>query len=159
MEALFVIVWLVVVIGISLAAKKNGVKSKDVGQFIKVVKTSGQSKLSGFQRYTHGKTAFSERESDFASEEEPDAPMPGVPAFAKGPSHGKKVSTLSRLFKEDRQNDWLARQMREEKKRTVWRNFSDLGARHDAVCAADLLRRDHMARHEEGVVDDGMTDN
>jgi hypothetical protein len=47
---------------------------------------------------------------------------------------------------EDRRNDWLAQQLREEAaiKR---RGSSDLGASHEVECAADDLKQSHVRRH------------
>lgn len=55
------------------------------------------------------------------------------------------VKTQSVLF-EDRRNDWLAQQFREEAalKR---RAGNDLGASHEVECAADDLKRSHIRRH------------
>ena len=55
------------------------------------------------------------------------------------------VKTQSVLF-EDRKNDWLAKQFREEAalKR---RAGADLGASHEVECAADELKRSHVRRH------------
>lgn len=55
------------------------------------------------------------------------------------------VKTSSVLL-EDRRNDWLAQQLREEAA-SKRRFSSDLGASHEAECAADDLRRDHRKRH------------
>ena len=56
------------------------------------------------------------------------------------------VKTTSVLL-EDRRNDWLAQQLREEaavKRRGM---LSDLGAAHEVECAADDLKQSHVRRH------------
>ena len=70
----------------------------------------------------------------------------------------RETSALSDTITEDRQHDWLARQIREERKHTVWNNFVDMGAAHDEVCAAELNRRAHAREHQSYVVDDGVSD-
>lgn len=129
-----------------LVAKKRGIKPEDAEKFAQKMKSSGMDKFSKLQQYAKSKTESAEAESVFESDESKD----------EIPSARVPVSTLGKLFKEDRNNDWLARQMKEERKRTVWNNFSDLGAQHDAVCDAKVLRVQHHLRHEENVVDDGM---
>ena len=96
-------------------------------------------------------------------DEEPDIPKPPRKAKAgearPARSFLKETSALSDLMVEDRHNDWLARQIREEKRHVVWNNFVDLGAAHDEACAAELNAREHKRRHQSYVVDDGITDN
>ncbi len=60
---------------------------------------------------------------------------------------GESYSSLKDILQEDRKNDWMARQ-RAEEARALKRNFSDLGALHDASCAADELKRSH--HHDYG---------
>ena len=52
------------------------------------------------------------------------------------------------VLSEDRKHDWMARQLAEEE-RALRRNFSDLGALHDASCAADDLKKSH--RHDNTI--------
>ena len=56
------------------------------------------------------------------------------------------VKTTSVLF-EDRRNDWLAQQFREEAAAKRSGMLADLGALHEAECAADTLKREHVKRH------------
>ena len=85
----------------------------------------------------------------------------GTGAFAKTADPGKiSASKIEKSFGsrvtgtlgenavllEDRRNDWLAQQLREEAA-SKRRFSSDLGAAHEAECAADDLRRDHRKRH------------
>ena len=48
---------------------------------------------------------------------------------------------------EDRRNDWLARQLREEAAIKRRGSIYDLGAAHDVSCDADNIRRSHARRH------------
>ena len=56
------------------------------------------------------------------------------------------VKTSSVLF-EDRRNDWLAQQFREEDAAKRRGMLADLGALHEVECAADELKRSHVKRH------------
>lgn len=68
----------------------------------------------------------------------------------------EKVSRLSETFmKDDRKNDWLARQMREEEKILRRGDMLDLGATHAASCDADLLKRYHLFAEHDDSVDSG----
>ena len=66
-------------------------------------------------------------------------------AYSGYASKPTDVKTQTVLF-EDRRNDWLAQQFREEAalKR---RAGLDLGASHEVECAADDLKRSHIRRH------------
>ena len=69
---------------------------------------------------------------------------------------GESRDGMSALI-EDRQHDWLARQLREE--RSLWKRgegLLDLGAAHDASCDARKLKRMHMLQHDDSI-DDGET--
>ena len=59
---------------------------------------------------------------------------------------GESYTTLREVLQEDRKNDWLAKQLREEAN-IARRSDLDLGAAHERECAADDLRRDHRKRH------------
>ena len=56
------------------------------------------------------------------------------------------VKTSSVLF-EDRRNDWLAQQLREEARLKRTGSIYDLGAAHEVECAADDLKQTHIRRH------------
>ena len=56
------------------------------------------------------------------------------------------VKTSSVLL-EDRRNDWLAQQLREEAAARRSGMLADLGAMHEVECAADDLKRSHVKRH------------
>lgn len=65
-------------------------------------------------------------------------------------------SSLSETFmKDDRKNDWLARQMREEEKILRRGDLLDLGASHAASCDADMLKKYHLFAEHDDSVDNG----
>lgn len=151
-ESLFSIIWLIVLFTVF----KNVLK-KDKKEY-KGFKNVGR-KIESFS------AKFEESAED--DDDEPELPQSGSYEYVKvksgepRPSKSilRDISTLSETMSEDRQHDWLARQIREEKKRVVWNNFVDLGAAHDEICSAELNRKDHRRHHQEHVVDDGVTDN
>ena len=68
---------------------------------------------------------------------------------------GIKFSGDSPFFRmEDRSNDWLARQMKEEQRILRRGDLRDLGAAHEASCDADDLKRRHLLEHDDSI-DDG----
>ena len=67
---------------------------------------------------------------------------------------GQKISAIAG-FMEDRNNDWLARQLKEEKYLLSHGPLSDLGASHDRHCAADELKRSHSRSCDADGIDRG----
>jgi hypothetical protein len=65
---------------------------------------------------------------------------------------GESYSSLKDILQEDRKNDWMARQRAEEAK-ALRRNFSDLGALHEASCAADELKKSHKHDYGQDAID------
>ena len=64
--------------------------------------------------------------------------------------------TLAETFmKDDREHDWLARQMREEAKILRRGDMLDLGAAHEASCDADVLKKYHLYLEHDDSVDSG----
>ncbi|MBR5642500.1 MAG: hypothetical protein IKW92_10260 [Firmicutes bacterium] len=64
--------------------------------------------------------------------------------------------TLAETFmKDDREHDWLARQMREEAKILRRGDMLDLGASHEASCDADVLKKYHLYLEHDDSVDSG----
>ena len=61
----------------------------------------------------------------------------------------RRAGTLGEnsVLLEDRRNDWLARQLREEAAIKRRGSVYDLGASHDADCDAEKLRLFHVSRH------------
>lgn len=52
---------------------------------------------------------------------------------------------------EDRQGDWLARQMREERKLLEKGDLLDLGASHSKRCAAKEIKFEHILEHDDSI--------
>ena len=63
------------------------------------------------------------------------------------------ASSLAETFmKDDRKNDWLARQMREEERILRRGDLMDLGASHASSCDAETLKRYHLfAEHDDSI--------
>ena len=59
------------------------------------------------------------------------------------------------VLMEDRKNDWLARQMREEERILRRGDLMDLGAGHSRQCAADLLKMYHVESCDANGIDNG----
>ena len=99
--------------------------------------------------------------NDFDDEEEeaetlfPSPKLPGLHTifegdnqnFAKMPKQGQKKTNIGKDLWDDRENDWLAKQLREEAR--IYRNGLglDLGASHEQSCDAGLIKKAHHARH------------
>ncbi len=62
----------------------------------------------------------------------------------------QSMATL-RMAMEDRSNDWLARQRREEARIARRGSLTDLGASHSANCDAGALKREHLLVHDDSV--------
>ena len=62
-------------------------------------------------------------------------------------SKSAKRTNIGKTLWDDRENDWLARQLREEA-RIYKRGLGlDLGAGHEKSCDADFIKKAHHARH------------
>ncbi|MBR6236568.1 MAG: hypothetical protein IKR16_02385 [Firmicutes bacterium] len=158
---LFGLIWMFVVItiivkvasGASKAAKAQQQRSQRAQQMQQFRMPSQQSQGV---RSQSGKVYDAQQESmDRARQAQSFRNVPGATygssntgsrsAYSGYKSKPVDVKTQSVLF-EDRKNDWLAKQFREEAalKR---RAGADLGASHEVECAADELKRSHVRRH------------
>lgn len=72
---------------------------------------------------------------------------------ASAPSSEGKFKNAP-IFMEDRANDWLARQLREEQRVLRRGETLDLGASHQADCDARSLKLSHLMAHDDSI-DDG----
>ncbi len=63
----------------------------------------------------------------------------------------KSLRDLTAFFGEDRKNDWMARQLREEARIKRMGSGTDLGAAHDADCDAAELKAEHRKVHLDAV--------
>ena len=57
---------------------------------------------------------------------------------------------------EDRKNDWLAKQLKEEAAIARRGSVYDLGASHEVSCDADRIKREHIKRHNTNGLNRGM---
>ncbi|MBR4392720.1 MAG: hypothetical protein IKT07_01695, partial [Oscillospiraceae bacterium] len=64
-------------------------------------------------------------------------------------------SLAETFMKDDREHDWLARQMREEAKILRRGDMMDLGASHASACDADMLKKYHLYAEHDDSVDNG----
>jgi hypothetical protein len=64
---------------------------------------------------------------------------------------GRSLRDLASFFGEDRRNDWMARQMREEARIKRMSGTLDLGAAHDADCDAADLKAEHRRVHSDAI--------
>ena len=72
----------------------------------------------------------------------------------------KKAAKSGRLdsvsfFLEDRKNDWMAKQLKEEAKILHSGDLMDLGANHAKNCAADDLKKSHRLFEHDSSIDTG----
>ena len=63
----------------------------------------------------------------------------------------KSLRDLSDFFGEDRKNDWMARQLKEERRILMTGSALDLGASHAADCDADDLKASHRRVHQDAI--------
>ena len=66
------------------------------------------------------------------------------------PAAAKKRPLTSTTLRDDRKNDWMAKQLREEAR---IKSSTDLGALHDVNCEAREIKERHAALHSAGRVD------
>ena len=62
----------------------------------------------------------------------------------------------SAVLLEDRKNDWLAKQLKEEAAIARRGSVYDLGAAHEVNCDADKIKREHVKRHNTNGLNRGM---
>ena len=144
-SVLFAIIWMFVIISIITSIVKGASKNKTTQQQMRqrlqsqymapqqnpAVRQGGQQNFRSVPGSTYGSSSTGSRSA-----------VPG--SYRSTPAQDVKTSSL--LF-EDRRNDWLAQQFREEdliKRRGM---LADLGAMHEVECAADMLKQDHIRRH------------
>ena len=97
--------------------------------------TSGQNKAAsyGSQSSRYGSSTVSSYSSKKSS-------------AMYGPLKSSRIRESSVLL-EDRKNDWLAKQLKEEAAILKSGSIYDLGAAHEVVCEADRIKKDHIKRH------------
>ena len=149
----FVAIWIVVIVSMARASVKQREASRQararllqqnaplVQQNMNLQPQQGQT-----FRTTAGATSGTTRPFPTMGQSRPGVKdfSYGQGAFAKTPA--KSIAEIGVLL-EDRRNDWLAKQLREEAAIKRRGSIYDLGAAHDADCDADRIRRLHISRH------------
>ena len=139
---LFAIIWMFVIISIIASVAKGASKGNKTQQQLRQRAQMSQQGMSSQRPQTYdAQQANLDRLRRL--EQRPAASR--ASSSYRAPA-AQDVKTSSLLF-EDRKGDWLAQQLREEemvKKRGM---LADLGAMHEVECAADMLKQDHVRRH------------
>ena len=79
-------------------------------------------------------------------------------------SNGAKIvtisdrSSLASILNEDREHDWLAKQMREEERILRRGDMLDLGASHSRACDSEMLKLYHLGNCDADEIDNGEID-
>ena len=142
---LFGLIWMIVVItiivrvaaGASKAARQQQISQRlQQPQQNRAVYDAQQQNLDRMKRLDQSSSARRVPSGSYSQAQQYNR------AYSSKPVDVKTTSVLL----EDRRNDWLAQQLREEAalKR---RAGADLGAVHEVECAADDLKRSHARRH------------
>ena len=171
MEGVFGIIWVVAIIAmiVKSAKKANGQSGSSANRYAARPNTpyvpqqnagqqsaqssanrprqlgSAQPQYSAQQRAAYAQKAVREANQDRYGA-----------AVPVGSSFGQVKATSigqSGVLLEDRKNDWLAKQLREEA--AIYRRGVgfDLGAAHNVNCAADDLKRGHVRVHNSNGLD------
>ena len=157
-DALFSIIWIMVICIFVAKAKGKGKGQSTRSSVKNSFKAMEKQIEKASARHAEGK-GMVEIVEDYDPEQGATVRKKSKPGAARpAKTLLRDTSALSETMVEDRQHDWLARQIREERKRVVWNNFVDLGAAHDEACAAEINRMDHKKHHQSYVVDDGVSE-
>ena len=107
------------------------------------------------RRNFSGSGNVSPKPAEFIPPKRPPMPKRLTPKAAAAPA--KRYGSVSlkdssdNMFLEDRNNDWLAKQMKEERKILSRSDMLDLGAAHEKSCQADALKKFHLAEHDDRI--------
>ena len=147
-SAIFGIIWVVVIVtiiskiasGASKAAKNQQQVRQNLQQGMITPQTpagraGGQQTFRSVPGSTYGSSNAARQTAYSAAKSDPYRARTAV-----------DVKTHSVLL-EDRKNDWLAQQLREEASLKHRIAGFDLGAYHEVECAADDLKKTHIRRH------------
>ena len=153
MEALFGIIWLVVLIAIFSKASKT---IKGRGQRPPQAGTRPAATQRPVGLYAQGNAnrprplgAIKNTAQDSSSG---DSFNEASRAYSMGKIKASRLSETGVLL-EDRKNDWLAKQLREEAAILKRGSLYDLGAAHDVDCDADRIKRQHLRVHNSNGLD------
>ncbi len=165
MEFIFIIIWVIAIISFITKAAKgaNGAQNnqrqntrysgtQSRPQQTVINQGSGQT-FRNVPSSTYGTTNSQVRRLDAKKAINQDRYAAASPV---GSAYGQvKASRIgeSSVLLEDRKNDWLAKQLREEA--LIYRrgNGIDLGATHNVNCEADEIKRGHARRHNSNGLD------
>ena len=129
---IFIAVWLCVFFGAI---------TKAIGGSGKPGRLPSQSRSSGKSEAFSGSASPSARKISASGKLRTPAARPAESLGNMTVRHEhSSLRDLSGVMMEDRKNDWLARQLREEA-RIAQKSDLDLGAAHERECAADELRK------------------
>lgn len=114
----------------------------------KVKKVKGVSSTAGISK--------AQAQENIWMPKKPDSPRPAASSVPKSKGVNKHMTRESQsdMLKDDRQHDWLAHQMAEE--RVAMRRMSDMFAlkmEHQSSCEAELIRQFHQDHCDAGEVD------
>ena len=134
-----VIVWLTVVLSVLKIVRKSVKSSQE---------RSGQAPAKPQYRQAAGRPSRSVYKDSVSSGMRKPLSMPSRGA-------GKLSLGSDGVLMEDRNNDWLAKQIRDEQRVLMRGDMTDLGAVHDRACAADQLKMYHMNECDADGIDNG----
>ena len=142
-EILLVIIMVAVFASISAAGKKGSSINRSLEDPTRPPIQAGRPASRPQQRPV----------SRAGSQARPYAKPSGAPEKVKvgGRSSGSRLLNQDSVFLEDRNNDWLARQLREEARIMRSADMLDLGAGHRDNCDADRLKRIHLFEHDDSI--------
>ncbi len=117
--------------------------------------SQGSSGQSSAQWKTRGTTTASNAASraryDGAVSSYSNSNVSGLDKSLQRERGSKSLRDLSDFFGEDRKNDWMARQLKEERRILITGSALDLGASHAADCDADDLKASHRRVHQDAI--------
>ena len=117
--------------------------------FLALIIIGNKAKLKGFVKPQAKKTLH---QAAMKSKQN----VPRRTVSARNIPHMKKRIKSTKIMDspvliEDRSNDWLAKQLREEAKILQSGDMLDLGARHSKSCAAANLKYEHITAHDNSI--------
>ncbi len=153
--ALLPLIIVIVVINYAMKAGKEARRQMGASQ----TRPPQQAPIPPLKVPPAGKPAASGKYSDELSsasrssaKTKPSRPAREVAKAATGSTEkASSIRNMDSVLMEDRKNDWLARQLREERRIRMRGDFLDLGASHDRDCDARSLKREHVLAHDDSI--------
>ena len=159
---LFGIIWIIIVISIVSSISKKAKQANRTGQAQRPAQPSQPAARQQIIRpvQNFGKTAANNPSQVYGTGAFAKTSDPGKISAGKiEKSFGSRVTGSlgeNAVLLEDRRNDWLAKQLREEAAIKRRGSVYDLGASHDVSCDADDLKKGHIKRHNTNGVNREM---